>query len=105
MRFDKVAYFVKAGAQTLDTETGDYTEGEPTKTARMASVTDTSEQSMTLIYGKIKQGSLTIRIQNSVPDDFDYIELGGEKYSGKKYSVDSLRKLPTKETFIVSEAV
>ena len=53
---------------------------------------------MQVIYGMIKQGSLTIQLQNHYDCPFDQIRIGN-----KIYKVDYSRKLRTKQTFIVSE--
>lgn len=90
---------MKAGEKVYDPMTGNYKTDDPVKTLVMASVTDTGAQAMNLEYGKIKQGSLTIHIQNYYPEAFDYIE-----YRGRKYSVDRGGKLRTKGYYIVSEA-
>lgn len=98
MRYDKTIYFVTAGAKSYDESTGDYSRAEPTREPCPASVMDTRTETMTLIYGKIRQGSLTIHIRNHHGMDFDWIE-----YDGKKYSVDYVRHLRTKDSYIVSE--
>lgn len=100
MRYDRKIYFVKSGEKTYDPASGNYKTQEPVKVGVMASVTDTGAEAMTLEYGKFRQGSLTIHIQNHYTDAFDYIE-----YEGKKYSVDRSGRLRTKAYFIVSEAL
>jgi hypothetical protein len=50
-----------------------------------------------LIYGELKQGCLTIRLQNAYNKPFDRIRIGDSFYK-----VDRVRKLRTKQTFIVS---
>jgi hypothetical protein len=98
MRYDKQITFVKLGDKTYDASTGDYIFAGPTKTVVPAAVLDTRAETLTLVYGKLVEGSLTIQIQNAFLDAFDFIE-----YNGKKYRVDFMRKLRVKETFVVSE--
>ena len=98
MRYDTPIYFISEGDSIYDVSTGDYIKGEPVKIPQYASVNDTTTESMTLIYGKLKQGSLTIQLQNHYNDSFSWIEV-----AGKRYAVDRSRKLRTKHTFIVSE--
>lgn len=99
MRFDTPIWFVKESTQLYNSETGDYDLTEdPQKDLELASVNDTKADTMVLIYGKIRQGSLTVRIQGEYSDPFDYLEI-----DGKKYSVDQTRKLRTKTTYFVSE--
>ena len=53
---------------------------------------------MHLVYGEIREGSMTIQLQNHYDDAFDHILIGGVKYA-----VDYSRRLRVKQTFIVSE--
>lgn len=98
MRYDKRIYFVTTSGQTYDETTGDYTDGTPVKCPVMASVMDTNTETLRLVYGEIRQGSYTIQLQNHYTTPFEYIEIGG-----RKYSVDYRRHLRHKDTFIVSE--
>lgn len=98
MRYDRQIYFVADGKSAYNAATGDYDSPEPTKTPRMASIMDTKEQTMQLVYGGLKQGSLTIHIQNHYDMPFDWIEV-----AGKRYRVDASRRLRVKHVFIVSE--
>lgn len=98
MRYDRQIYFVADGKPAYNAATGDYDSPEPTKTPRMASIMDTKEQTMQLVYGGLKQGSLTIHLQNHYNAPFDRIVFGG-----RRYRVDASRKLRVKHVFIVSE--
>lgn len=98
MRFDTPIYFVRIQAGEYDASTGDYGEDTKTEEMRLAAVTDTGTQTMTLVYGSLKQGSKTIRLQNHYTKPFDSIRIGE-----KQYRVDKERKLRVKQTFIVSE--
>lgn len=97
MRFDTPVYF-----QTLKSEynanSGNYETDTITEERRDASVTDTGAATLQLIYGGFKQGSLTIRLQTPYNEPFDRIRVGA-----KFYTVDRVRGLRTKQTFIVSE--
>lgn len=98
MRYDTPVYFCKAGERVYNETTGDYADADVTRVKIYADVTDTEAETMTLVYGKIRQGSLTIRLQNHYLDPFDYIEIGG-----KRYAADAVRKLRTRESLVVSE--
>ena len=97
MRYDKEVLFCRTQGETYNPKTGDYEDGEVEETRVLASVMDTREESMRLVYGKVKQGSLTIQIQNHYDEPYDYIV-----YDGKEYQVDYTRRFRTKQTFIVS---
>lgn len=98
MRFDTPIFFVKDSPAEYDATTGNYIESPPIETQAFASVTDTGAQTLNLVYGELKQGSLTIRLQNHIGISFDRIRVG-DKY----YRKDMERKLRTKHIFVVSE--
>ena len=81
-----------------DQETGDYREDTVKETKRFASVINTEEETLKLLYGSIKQGSLTIQLQNHYNATFSRIRIGEAIYQ-----VDASRKLRVKHTFVVSE--
>ena len=97
MRFDTPIYFECIQQGEYDTSTGNYGE-DTTKELRYAAVTDSTTATMTVVYGELKQGSLTVRLQNHYTKPFDRIRIGE-----KAYRVDRERKLRQKHTFIVSE--
>ena len=67
---------------------------------KSASVMDTGTNTMMLVYSEIKEGSLTIHLQNHYDRLFDRIRVGN-----KTYGVDFSRKLRTKQVYVVSEVV
>nr|DAQ09572.1 MAG TPA: head closure knob [Caudoviricetes sp.] len=98
MRYDTMIYFQKLTQGEYDQETGDYKDDSVSEDQKQASVMDTTTQMMQVVYGMIKQGSLTLQLQNHYDHPFDQIRIGN-----KIYKVDYSRKLRTKQTFIVSE--
>ncbi len=98
MRYDTEIYFCREPEGIYNSETGDWEDGEAEQVKDYASVTETGTEALSLIYGDIRQGSLTVRIQNHYDEPFDYIRIGS-----RKYHVDKDRRLREKETFIVSE--
>ena len=98
MRYDTPIYFQKITPGEYDAESGNYEADTIEETLRYASVMDTGAQAMTLVYGKIQQGSLTIHLQNQYQDPFDYIRI-----RDRVYRVDSVRNLRVKQCLIVSE--
>ena len=85
-------------SREYDPETGDYREDTIQETKRLASVMNTGEETLKLLYGSIKQGSLTIQLQNHYNAPFSRIRIGETIYQA-----DVSRKLRVKHTFIVSE--
>ena len=98
MRYDTPVYFQRITPGAYDPATGDYADDAVMEALRYASVMNTGEETLRLVYDGPKQGSLTIHLQNHYEDPFDRIRVGE-----KTYSVDRSRKLRTKHTFIVSE--
>lgn len=97
MRFDTPIYF-QTVRNEYDASTGDYGEDIVTEEMRYASVTNTGDDALTLVYGVLKQDSVTVRLQNHYDKPFDRVRIGN-----KYYRVDKARKLRTKHTFIMSE--
>lgn len=98
MRFDTPIYFERIQHGEYDASSGNYGEDTKTEEMRLAAVTDTGTETMTLIYGALKQGSKIIRLQNHYTQPFDSIRIGE-----KQYRVDRKRKLRVKHIFVVSE--
>ena len=63
MRYDTPVFFQSVQPGKLDTATHNYGEDTIIEEKRYASVTETGVQRLQLVYGTIKQGSLTIRLQ------------------------------------------
>lgn len=98
MRYDKAIYFQKISPGAYNPDTGDYGEDSIEEERRLASVADTGTETMNIVYGSIKQGSLTIQPQTHYRKPFDFIRIGR-----RKYRVDLSRELRTKHIFVVSE--
>lgn len=80
MRYDTKVYFQKITPGAYDKNTGNYLDDHIDEVEMYASVTDSSTETMKLIYGSIKQGSLTIRLQNHYMDVYDRIRIGSKVY-------------------------
>lgn len=98
MRYDIPVYFQRITPGEYDPDTGNYGNDAVEETMRYASVMNTGEDTLRLVYNGPKQGSLTIQIQNHYTEPFDRIRVGN-----KLYAVDFSRKLRLKHTFVVSE--
>ncbi len=95
MRYDKPIFFQSAKPGAYDPTTGDYADDTISEVKKYASVTDTGAETLRLVYGAIKQGSFTIRLQQPYTKPFDRIRIGE-----KLYQVDFSRK---SKAFVVSE--
>ena len=99
MRYDTPIYFQLSKPGAYNPDTGNYEPDTIKETQQLASVTNSGTETLNLVYGELKQGSLTIRLQNHYNEPFSRIRIGE-----KIYRVDMARKLKTKHSFIVSEA-
>ena len=95
MRFDIPIYFQRITAGEYDANTGNYGEDTITEEKRFASVTDAGNNTLSLLYGEIREGSLIARIQRPYNEPFDRVRIGE-----KVYRCDLCRR---KKVFIVSE--
>ncbi len=98
MRYDTPIYFEKLSPGVYDETVGDYGEPVVVSTKRLASVVNTSDKQMRLIYGGIREGSKTISLLNAYGEVFDRIRVGT-----KLYTVDRRISLRTKQAFVCSE--
>jgi hypothetical protein len=96
MRFDTPVFFQRITAE-YNEKTGDYDESI-IEEKRYASVTDSSTETVRLMFGELRQGVKTIRLQAPYTEAFNRIRIGD-----KRYSVNMSRHLRTKHTLIVSE--
>lgn len=95
MRYDTPVYFQRVIAEAYNAETGNYEKESLAVEKRYADVTESRTETLQLVYGEIKQGSLTIRLQNPIYSPIDSI-----KIDNKKYRVDWSRR---NRVFVVSE--
>lgn len=98
MRFDTPIYFQSVIQGDYDVSTGNYKEDIITEDKKYACVTDSRTELLKLIYGEIKQGCVTVRLQNHYNKSFNRIRIGDVIYS-----VDYSRKLRNKHVFVASE--
>ena len=98
MRFDTPVYFQTVTAGAYNASTGDYSADTVTEVKVFASVTNSGTETVSLVYGELKQGSLTVRLQNHYTAPFDRVRI-----SDKTYRVDMSRKQRTKHVFVLSE--
>ena len=98
MRFDTPVYFRINIKGEYNEKTGNYADGVPREFKRFADVTHSGAETMNIIYGKVKPGILTLRIQGHYNGPYDCIRIGS-----KCYRVDFERRLKNMHTFVVSE--
>lgn len=98
MRYDTPVYFQTIKLGEYDASTGNYGEDIVTEEMRYASVTETGIETLNIMYGEIKQGVKTVRLQSFYDQPFDRLRIGN-----KVYRVDRARPLRLKYTLVVSE--
>lgn len=98
MRYDKPIYFQRVTPGEYNESTGNYGDDTVEEVKRYADVTDAGAETLNLIYGEIRQGIYTIRLQAHYNEPFDNIRIGQ-----KTYRSDFERKLRRGHVFVVSE--
>ena len=97
MTFVKPIYFQTVTC-AYNAETGDYGDEKITEVKRYASITNSGTDTINLVYGELKQGSLIVRLQNHYNAPFNRIRI-----DEKLYRVDMQRRLLNKHVFVISE--
>lgn len=103
MRYDKAIYFQTVVPGDYNESTGDYGEPTVTEVKRLASVQQANfqpkgEYRLKLLYGSIKENSLTVSLLNAYTKPFDRIRIGD-----KLFQVDARLPHRSKQVFIVSQ--
>lgn len=98
MRFDTPVYFQKITPGAYDAATGNYGADVIAEEKRWASVTNTGTETLNLVYGELRQGVVTVRLQNHYSAPFDRLRIGEQVYR-----VDQARPLRLKYTLVCSE--
>ena len=96
MRFDTPVTF-KLVEDVYDTATGNYTSAVTSEKVIYASVDNTTERMMTLVYGGVMQDSITARFQNHIDVTYTDIEI-----NGKAYKVDYIAPKRVKDVYVLS---
>lgn len=95
MRYNVPIFFQRIEKGELDPNTHNYCENTVFEDKRFAGVTLSGDNTLKLVYGGIKQRSLTVRLLRPYTKPFDRIKIG-ENF----YRVDFSRG---NKTFVVSE--
>ena len=98
MRYDTPVYFRLHTDGAYNERTGNYEAGTVTESEWYANVMDTQTSMLQIVYGELKQGSVTIQLQNEYVGAFDHIRIGDNVYKA-----DYMRRLRGKQTFICSQ--
>ena len=95
MRYDTPVYFQHIKSE-YDSASGNTGISILSENRRNADITDTGTETLQLIYGNIKQGALTIRLQRPYDSAFDRIRIGEKLYRADRSRLKN-------RVFIVSE--
>lgn len=96
MRYDKLVKFQLV--DMVQKTNGDYEEQITNEYTEYASIVNTDFQTMQIVYGGIKEGSITMHLLNKVKHEFNRIE-----FEGKAYMVDQIINQRTKQAYILSQ--
>lgn len=95
MRYDTPIFFQRIEAGAYNPDTGNYEADAVNEVRKWANVTDSGVETLHLIYGELRQGILTVRLQRPYTESFDRIRIGN-----RIYRVDFTR---SGKTFVVGE--
>ena len=96
MRYDRKIDFLLV--DTVYNDKGDYTEEVLESKTAYGSIVNTGLDTMRLVYGEIRQGSITLHLQNHIDFNFNRILL-----DGKTYAVDQRINQRVKQAYILSQ--
>ena len=100
MRFDIPIYLQNVHPGAYNTETGNREQETVTETKLYASVTNAGTETLNLVYGELRQGCLTVRVQShyaACTAAFDRIRIGD-----KVYRVAFRRHLRNFDVYVIS---
>lgn len=100
MRYDTPIYFQQITSGDYDPKTGNYGEDQVRETQRLAAVMETNTETMRILYGAIRQGSVTVHLQNRYEQIYDRIRIGD-----RVYQVDLRKNLRVKQVLVLTEVV
>ena len=100
MRYDTQIYFQQIIPGEYDPKTGNYEEDQVMETQRLAAVMETNTETMRILYGAIRQGSVTVHLQNRYEQAYDRIRIGD-----RVYQVDRRKNLRVKQVLVLTEVV
>lgn len=98
MRYDKRILFLTRKQGSYNEDTGNYDEDTYEEKEVFGAVSNTSDNMMSLVYGQLRQGSVTLHLQNHYQEAFDLIQI-----DEKKYQVDNRTIYKVKESMVLSE--
>ncbi len=81
MRYNTPIFFQRKEPGTFDPETHNYGADRVTEEMRYADITLTGTDTLQMVYGTIKQQSLTVRLQRPYTAPFDAIRIGSKIYA------------------------
>ena len=97
MRYDKLVEFVTTGQKIYNEDTGDYEIKGERVVKRMAGISNTGEEKLNLLFGKIDQDMFTIRIKTPIVGHFSFV-----RYKGIDYVVKYAKNLRQEQVFYVA---
>lgn len=95
MRYDTPVFFQRVSPGAYNASTHNYGDDVVNEVKKYADVINTSTEQLQIVYGTIKQGSVTVHLQRPYTAAFDYIRIGEKRY---RVDVEKRRKC-----FIASE--
>ena len=98
MRYITPIFFQRVEPGGYNADTGDYDRDIVIESMQYADITDSSDRAVEMIYGELREGTLTVRLERPYTAPFDYIRIGN-----KRYKADMKRSTFQKMALVVSE--
>ena len=95
MRYDTPIYFQQTIKGKYNPDTANYEADAIAEVKRYANITNTGVKTTQAVYGEVREGSLTIRLQVPYTDDFELVRVGDTIYKS-----DFTRR---RKSFVLSE--
>ncbi len=96
MSYNMPIYFQSVKTGEYNAITANHEPDTVTEVKKFASVTDTGVEMLKVLFGKVEQGSSTVRLQRPYKEPFERIRIGNKVYSVKHKKLNN-------RVFIVSE--
>lgn len=80
MRYDTPVFFQRIEAGAYNPDTGNYEADAVHEARKWSNVTDSGVETLHLLYGELRQGILTIRLQRPYTESFGRIRIGSRTY-------------------------
>lgn len=98
MRYITPIFFQRVEPGGYNADTGDYDRDIIIESMQYADITDSSDRTVEMVYGELREGVLTVRLERPYTAPFDYIRIGE-----RRFKADMKRSTFQKMALVVAE--